>query len=299
MGKRYVFWRTPKGIPNKNSEQKESKILAEIGTTAEVDNSKISWKGFSIHRFETALKPVLVVRGPDKEELNETDSWLLIWAAILSVIKKCGGGRPISSKSFFSEADTKAAEYFRKPLEPYVLATTLSVESLPGKTLRINGSVVKFQDARGQRFPFPPRVNQQTLGRTFGYHIDKTKYKHVHVRTAGRSIHDATSRGLSDLTLLRGLWTLFGTYGAWSISFGIQRKLLGVIRTGPIHTLHYPNGKPVDDIYWYEPDFYDDDKLFKPSNGWSFIEKNRRSALRQINRYPIKKILRTSFVGTQ
>ena len=61
------------------------------------------------------------------------------------------------------------------------------------------------------------------------------------------------------------------------------RKPIGVIHTGPIHTLHFADGRPVDDdLYWCEPTFTQEQELFKYTDRWQEIEKNRRWATRRL-----------------
>jgi hypothetical protein len=295
LGKRYVFWRDPAGRPHRGTDGKHalSEILAEIGNEADAsDVIRIKWSGSDFHLFETALKPALVVLGPDDEEVNDSDAWSFIWKAITSLVKAKGGKRPIAPAEFLKEADHHAAEYFRRHLEKYFLVSSLSVSSLPARTVKVNNSVVNELQSRGKRFPLPPVVEAQERYSPLLAHVKKSKSKLVYVQTHGRSIHDATDRALSDLTLLRGLWTLFSTYGSWTISFGsTSRKSLGVIHAGPLHTLHRADGEPVDDVYWYEHDFVDGDKLFAPSRGWEPVEKHRKWAASRLKALPYRKDL--------
>lgn len=286
MRRRYVFWRTPAGKAYRGADQRHSlvEVLAEIGRTSKVIEGRIEWVGFTLHRFETSLKAALVVLGPDGEELNDTDAWSVIWAGLRASIKKRGGGHPVAPSDLLREADSEAAAFFRKTLSRYTLVTSLSVASLPAKTSRIHGSVLA-ECTGAKRFTYPPalRYHQRSLPPV------PAGYQRVCVKTYGRSIHEATSKALADVTLLRGLWTLFSTYGSWSISVGsTKRKALGVIHTGPIHTLHQPTGEPVEDIFWYEPDYLEAAKPFRPSKGWVPIEQHRKWAMRRINLLPYR-----------
>ena len=124
----------------------------------------------------------------------------------------------------------------------------------------------------------------QLDGSVFSKHIKTSKYQLVKVSTEGRSKYDATERALNSLNLLRGLWSLITTYDSWTIRGGsTTRKPLGVIHTGPIHTLHFLNGSSVDDnLFWYDPDFTEDQSIYQPAKGWKEIEKKRRLAMRQL-----------------
>lgn len=97
--------------------------------------------------------------------------------------------------------------------------------------------------------------------------------------------------------LLCGLWNLFATYGSWSMTFGFRsREPLGVVHLGPLYTLHTPDGKPINQPYWYDPDYTGGVKLFNPQGGWLQLEKHRRWAMRCLRHVPFHKELRQLIV---
>ncbi len=97
--------------------------------------------------------------------------------------------------------------------------------------------------------------------------------------------------------MLRAFWTLFATYGSYSLSIGVLRpRPLGAVYLGPSQTLHNrSDGKPVDDIYWADPDFSEEQSVFDPPNGWANIEKHRKWAMRRLKRLPYRKELESLF----
>jgi hypothetical protein len=289
---RYVFWRTPTGKPYLGGDQKFAlvEILAEIGKTAGLSGQGLSWSGFSLHRFETSLKASLVVAEPEGSELNESDTWTLVWAAIRTIIKRQGGGKPIASSDLLHETDAGAATYFRKIPDKYILLSTLSVTSLPAKSVRIRRSVVRRLSGTGGRFRMPPVLEQHR--RHSPPPLRLAHYQTIGVTTVGRSVNEAISQALDDLTLLRGLWTLLSASGSWRISFGsTERKPLGVMHVGPIHTLHHPGGEFAVDSFWHEPDSFEDANLYEPSDGWDRVEKERRWTLRRMKSLPYRRDL--------
>lgn len=297
MGKRYVFWRLPNGKPYRGKEGTDTtdakhamvEMLAEIGKNASPAEAGISFPGMFLPRLETALKPTLVIITPEKTELNERDSWPLIWAAMRTIIRKSGGGTAISPDAFLREADSEAAAFFRKPALPYVLVSGLSVASLPAKPIVMQDATINDLDASTRRFPLPSVIDKHEAHSFAVKCLARSKNRRVFVETHGRSIHDATERALTNLTLLRGLWTFFSTYGSWTYSFGeSSRKALGVIHAGPVHTLHNPDGTSVEDLYWYEPEMVENIKLYSPPKGWGPIERERRFAMRRLASLPYR-----------
>lgn len=107
------------------------------------------------------------------------------------------------------------------------------------------------------------------------------------MHTRGRSIHEATDRAISDLTLLRGLWTLYATRGSWSKHFGMrEQRSLAAIHAGPVYTLHLPDGSYAEDAFWYDNDLAGRGKPFEPPHGWKNLDANRRWAQRRMASLP-------------
>jgi hypothetical protein len=118
LARRYVYWRTPEGKPYKRDDGKHAPtaLLAEIGSTAKVDDKgQIRWEGVGLALPDFAVCSAIIVLDPDDAELNNADAWRIAWAAIISVIKELGGGKPVPPHAVIMEADKHAAEYYRKP----------------------------------------------------------------------------------------------------------------------------------------------------------------------------------------
>lgn len=286
MGKRYTYFRKPDGKPYKGNDGKYApvNILSEIGKTAQLNSDgAVSWSAFSIERLLVALRPALAVVDHGEVELNETDAWDLIWKTIVALAKSTPG-KPLNHMEVLKNADKSAAEFFCTTPQKYVLVTSLSIADVPAKSIRVRGCIISPLKERGEKFPLPEFLPRYLEGSAFSKHIKSSKYHLVKVSTEGRSEYDAAERALNSLNLLRGLWSLFATYGSWSRRFGApSRKLLGAIHAGPIHTLHFPCGKPADkDLYWYDPDFTDDQPIFQPPGGWERLEKHRQWAMKRL-----------------
>ncbi len=291
MSTRYVFWRTPEGKPYRGTDGKHApvELLAETGRISRVSpDGKVSWVGFAFQRLTLALKLSSVVICPQGEELNEFDAWGILKDALADVIKSLGGNQPLKTTEVLKVADSKAAAHFRKREAPYILVSSLSVESLPFSRAQIAGCRIEALSSRG-KYAYPDTAKSTGIPAIAG-HIKSSQYQLVRVQTSGRTALEAVDKAFRALNLLRGLLSLFATYGSWAITFGrIRQEPLGVIHTGPVHTLHHPDGELVGDFYWYERVLREDGKLFKPSGGWGEIEKQRRRAMNQLSRLRFRK----------
>jgi hypothetical protein len=288
MNKQYVFWRTPEGRAYRGTDGKHSPsvILAEFGKRSSVTpKGQVSWQNFSIMRLEVALNFASVVIRPDGEELNETESWTIMRSSLIEAVKKKGGRQPLTSNEVLKTANVEAAKYFRRQKIQYKLVSGLSVETLPFKCIEIGRCRIEALSSR-RRYPYPERFRSDIERR-----LEHSSNKLVIVSTSGRSIFEAVEEAFRSLKLLRGLWSLFATYGSWTLSFGYgtREDPLGAIQAGPVHTLHQPNGTPVKDIYWYERNLRSGSQLYKPKAGWQKIEKYRRWAMRCLRSLPFRK----------
>jgi hypothetical protein len=285
MGKRYAYFRTPHGQPYRGEDGKHApaRLLADLGRSSFIgDGGGVSLPGPMFTKLEPALRSSFVVVGPDGRELNEHDSWGIMWQSI-NELAKASPGQPIIGADLLKEADRRAGEYYRQPESPYVLVSSLSLDALPVDPIEIRGSAVSRVGARKAEFPLPEVLTHRFRETPISAHLDSSNYLPVKVTASGRSVHDAVENALNALTLLRGLWSLFATFGSWRITMGrTEREPLGVIHSGPVHTLHTLDGQPVADLYWYDPDFTREHELFKDKDRWPLIEKNRLFALQQI-----------------
>lgn len=289
-GRRYVFWRRPDGKPDKGVDSKHAPcaVLSQLGKSAFINqDGRVSWDFFTFE-LDTAIDSTLAVIGPDGRELNDVDASAIRHKAIGSVIKHIGGRKPIAPSDLIKEADRAAATYFRQKTTPYLLVTALSTKSFPVRRILVNGHEVRPLRARGSRYPFPKHLLRFASG-GFAEHIRSTCYQTVLVTTSGRTINEASSKGLAALDLLRALWTLFATYGSWTRHFLATRQYpVGVIHGGPIHTLHSLKGSLAKDVYWYDPGFVADHEVFEPKKGWAKVERGRRWALGRMRHLPYR-----------
>ncbi len=291
MSKRYVFWRDPKGKPHTKDFDRYAphELLAEFGkeTTVNADGN-LTWSGFTIHKLKLGLKLSVVVDGGGDDELNDTDSWRIVQDALYDAVRKVGGRQPLRSKPVLELADVKAQVFFGTPVKRYAVVTGLSVAQLPAKRITIGGCVIEPLGSR-TKYPYPSN-RTFTSNREIQKHLDASSQNQlVRISTSGRTISEAFEKALRALNLLRSLWTLSASFGSWSINIGgAMKKPIGSIQTSLVHTIHETGGKPVEDVYWYEREAVDSQKLFNPIFGWDPIEKFYQSAATKIQRSKLR-----------
>jgi hypothetical protein len=292
MGKRYVFFRDSTGRAWMGDDGKHTPghLLAEVGKASILQGEKVAWKGLPLEH--DALLSSFVVLDHEGVELNERDAKILVWRALEDVARR-SLGKPLNSTEVLKAANVRAAEYFRRPAGQYELVSSLSIKTFPAKRIRIRGSVIRPLKKREPRYPLPKVFHSAGHQNLFADHFKSTRYQLVRVETKGRTVFEGVGNALNDLGLLRAIWSLAATNGYQSIKLGSGRRApLGVIHTGPVHTLHNRDGSAANDnYYWFDPDYIGDQELFKPDDEWPELEKQRRWAIRRISNLSYRKEL--------
>lgn len=280
----YAYWRDSGGAPNEQDDDRGAprEILTELGKiSAFQGDEQVVWRSPLFPTLRRVLLGSIVVLAPDDRPLNDRDTHQLITKSLTEVVLKHGANRPITPTEFLESVNDQAAEFFRLKPRRYSLITTLSVKSLPRKSIRIDGCRITSLTSR-KRYPFPNRLIAALREPDFHLVEPDDSQQGVLVQTVGRSPHDAAERGMESLYLLCGLWNLFTTFRQVSLFSILPRKPLGVVHVGPIHTLHDASGVPCIDEFWYEPDYPRRLTSYSPPNGWETVEKKRRWAQRRI-----------------
>lgn len=278
----YVHWRQPNGTTDRSGrdENIRTELLAQLGRIATLDGEKVSWSALQYDEYQGALLESLAIEPSHGDELNGEDCELLCRNALRAVVRQNGGGKPIKATEFVAALNNEATEYYRKIPSKYVLVTSVSVQSFPCSSVTIDECRIRPIRTR-RRYRYPRAFEFS------GMNDDMMDLQLISVSTFGRSVHEASERALGAVRLLCGLWNLFATYGAKSLNFGtLRQRPLGVIHVGPIHTLHTPDGQPIDGVFWYELGRVKDSPAFVPKSGWRGIEVQRRWTLRRLAHLP-------------
>jgi hypothetical protein len=280
----YVFFRDSAGRAATRTDGKHAPthLLAQMGESSILqEGDRIGWKGWPYGR--NALFSSFMVLEPGEVELNDHDTRMIVWKALEEVAKKAPG-RPLAASEVLKAGDIYASAFFRQPFNKYVLVTSLSVDRFPAKRVAVRSSVIGSLKARGKRYPLPKVLQSASHRNYFAEHLKSSLYQLIRIETQGRSVFEGVDRAFDDLSLLRALWSFGATRGQWKMRLGKgPRKPIGVIHTGPVHTLHNPDGSPANDnLYWFNPDYTGDLDVFKGDHQWQELEKDRRWAMKQI-----------------
>src|SRR5262249_6777540 len=149
-----------------------SHMLADLGHASSIgEGGAMSLPGPMFTKMEPALRSAFVVIGPDGRELNETDSWAIMWQSI-NEVAKAAPGEPIIGGDLLREADRRAAEFYRITPAPYVLVSSLSLDALPADPIEIGGCSISRVGDRQAEFPLPKVLMNRFRETPISVHLD-------------------------------------------------------------------------------------------------------------------------------
>jgi hypothetical protein len=283
---RYVFFRTPEGRRDRSPEMRSApvELLSHMGKSAQLAaGGAVSWPFAAYHEYEVPIRCRMGIADPDGGELNDTDTSRIVLGAIRTLVSKTPG-KPVLPSALLREAEKEALGFFRRPFTQYAMVTTLSMKSLPCQRISDRGVIISSLKTRA-RYPLPEYAktafpNTKSLGRPH------SEYLIIRASTRGRSIYEAATIALDSLNLLRAIWSLFLTYRSWTVLLGGSTyRPLGIIHTGHIQTLHYPDGRCItEDVIWFDPHSAEAWPIFDAGAKWASVEKGRRWAMRCLSR---------------
>ncbi|MHC5061720.1 MAG: hypothetical protein ACYTFK_11630 [Planctomycetota bacterium] len=255
------------------------------------DDGQIQFRGSDLAIVPARLENIV--------ELNHTvtqeDKHIIVWRAIRNASKK----GVLSSDTVIEEIKKLEKDYLSKRKQKFVLISTLSINSQKCKlpNLQIDRNRITFSPKTAKKF-----IKHIGESQYIKWHIAKNKipndYTWAMVTVSAKGIHDAFQKASRALNLFRGELNYSINYGTRSFSSGSKPKPINKIRYGPMHTLHKPDGKLVDDIFWYEEDNFELAKAYRDIIAGRFdkIMNYISSFRKQLNKSKIKDILENAIL---
>lgn len=157
----------------------------------------------------------------------------------------------ISEENFLAFFEKSKKEYFNKKEQDFTLLTSLSIDYLPFRKIRINNSTIRIT---GENYPKKFNKSRETV-------LNKNREKNitsdflkVTVQLKGKNFVDVYEQAYSDLNILRAFLCLnLNSYSEIPISNHYNRAI-NKVKYGEFHTLHYTDtGETFNDTnYWFE-----------------------------------------------
>lgn len=262
-------------------------IVDELKRTRQVGpDGKISFKSFGFDECRAALSTMLDI-GP----LPELDARGIVTKAIFEASKS----PDFSPDSIVRIADKLLVEFNKNVVRKYRLLTSMSfAEHAKPAKLSFQGTVFTFSAPSRK---FRTARDEAMRHARYAFAVEPpTTYSTLIVHTEGRTPTEAAERALTNTDLLRALWNFGLNRGqTFRLSSG-QRQPVNRILTGPIHTLHDPDGSSAGDTWWYEPQYMGPVALFDKSDHLIKTIRFQRKMSALLHKHNYKAPLQAAFV---
>lgn len=252
-------------------------VIKKLDKIRTLEGDKASFGGFEYHEYITVLKSMVKI---DDDISSEVGNSLVVQGFHNAAKKKA-----LTSKSTLSAIRRSVADYHAQPNEPYCLLTSLNISTatnLPGYS--INGCTLRFYKRLPKKYQESRREGIRNVA-SWLIDRDESFSYYVTAHTTAKNEHEAVTRMLDSIDLLRGIWNLH-INKSMVVSFGGRKKPVNQITLGALHTLHTEDGSLVENSFWYEPEHYKDHtKVDFSKNKHRTLEftKNVRAKLKSSN----------------
>jgi hypothetical protein len=186
------------------------------------------------------------------DHVPEFEARNIVKTALFNLVKK----EFITTKELLSEVDKKANLYLQNPIQRYVMLTSLSLDKQEKiKPIKINNNQIIF-NGNNQKFLHESQILVDKAKKVSQFTLPEN-YLQTRIHISARSAFEAADRALDYLDLIRSIWNLyFNLRNQFGVTFIGKKYPVNKILTGPIHTIHHPNGKIIStDVWWYDPTY--------------------------------------------
>ena len=210
-------------------------------------NGKASFQGFGFTPNIVVLNSMVSF----SSDIPELEKRRIISKTAFNV---AGKGK-ITPQSLLSGINDLERQYLREKIKQYNLITSLSIRRVfKLKRRSLNGCIITFHPAINRHFLKEiEKINKHASYSIYGKFPHDYLFAKISVQ--GKSYSEAADKAIDTIDLLRGLWNLYyNRRHPFRISSGSRKPINNVV-LGPLHTLHFPNGKLATESWWYEPDY--------------------------------------------
>lgn len=240
-----------------------------------------------IHFSASFTEYVAVLRSAVKlhSSIPEQEKLGLINGALFSM----SAHLPMEAGKLRKEISRREKVYLEKPLESYVLVTNLSVEyfeKMP--SVRSEDSVISFSARLSPRFARSQGAVRQ-IDVEFPKSPPASLWAQVHVKA--RSSEEAAESALNRLDFMRAIWNLFFLHGSLRTSSGRASPLSDIV-AGPVHTIHFPDGRLAVEGFWFEPNYMRSQSAKQLAEHWPEVKRFENEVRRDLKKILYQDMIR-------
>lgn len=256
----------------------ESKSLGQDG--------RVSFEGFGFNEYIVVLNSMVSLNDtiPEFEKNN------IVHKATFSLAKK----EKISSDGLIKEINKFEKEYLEQEPKNFVLISSLSINRfIKLKRIQVNGVTITFHSSLPKNFN---KEIENKIRKPASYMITgeyPKDYIYLKASVKAKSYSQASTIAIESIDIIRGIWNLFYNRGQFRISSG-RRDPVNNISFGPLHTIHFPNGKLATESWLYEPGYIGPLKAFDLKNEKEKLFKFQNNVRKLLNKNKFKNQMETA-----
>lgn len=250
-------------------------------------DGEVSLRGYKLEKYIPVLSSALNL----SPEIPDESKKLIMYKSIISAFKL----NRFTKEGLLAEIKKLEGEYLKRKIGKYVLVSEIALKASGAyPRYKLNDCTICIGN-----LPRKFAVRRKEFLKWGRYHIHgklPELYTPVRIMTSGRSDVEAGDKALKSINLLRALWNL-----SLNISKGLRissgkRKPVNKITLGPLHSLHYRDGKNVGGPFWFNPLYISPVEVTQPSNNWNKVLKDEALLRRRVSKSPFKEIIENSLL---
>jgi len=184
------------------------------------------------------------------------------------------------------------AQYLKKPLQAYLLASSLGIRDYRGRrTARLNGVRISFYPVLPKKFDrscFNEKIEECVP-------TSPERILQIVARVSARTPTAAFENARMNIDLLRAIWCFIVQSRSFKLIHIGPPQPVTAILPGPLHTLHLMDGSPALDLFWFEPEGLMDRHVINGAE-WPQIEKRTSQILTRLRAVPYRLDLERALV---
>jgi len=230
----------------RNSDFKYDEIANRLDIIKKVDNGNISFSGFEYEEYSAVLESMI--------KFKEDIPIFMKRKIIREGIRNSGLSGKITEGSLLKYISISENEYLSKFNRPYILSTYLNIHnSLKLQNISLPEAYITFSSYLPQKYRLE-RDKLENLSKKIITYCTPSNSIAVRVRVNAKDEYEAANRALDNIDYIRSIINFVIT-SRFRLSFGGSPKPVNEIFLGPVHILHYPNGRRASETFWYQKDY--------------------------------------------
>lgn len=239
-------------------------------------DGRVSFNGFGFTEYIVVLNSMVSL----DVTITEFEKNNIVRNAAFSLAKK----EKITSSGLLKEISDFEKEYLRQKPQNFILVSTLSINRhCKLKRIHINGTTITFHSTLQKQFA-KEIENKIKMPASFTITGEYPKdYIFLKTSVKAKSYSQAVSIAIDSIDIIRGIWNLFYNRGQFRISSGRKEPVNNVV-FGPLHTIHFPDGKLATEVWFYETGYLGPLKPFDMKNKLDKLYKFQNNARKLLNK---------------